>query len=153
MDFEVKDHLPTGRGAGAHGLYGLFGTRTGYHRPLISQVTAARRRMDFEMKDHLQLGAALGLMDFEAGSAVSGTKFTYLRGAGALLEVLSESSPPTPIPTILIRCPAPISPRLHLLARRRRSAGGEVAQYFPSLTLLLAGQGGFLSSPARAMHQ
>lgn len=73
--------------------------------------------MDFEVKDHLQLGAALGLMDFEAGSAVSGTKFTYLRGAGALLEVPSKSSPPTPIPTLfflgtkfLIRCPAPISP-------------------------------------------
>lgn len=50
-----------------------------------------RRHMDFEVKDHLQLGATLGLMDFEAGSTVSGTKFTYLRGAGALLEVGVET--------------------------------------------------------------
>lgn len=45
------------------------------------------RQFDFEVKDHLQLGAWLGLIDFEAGSAVAGTKFAYLRGAGALLEV------------------------------------------------------------------
>ena len=45
------------------------------------------RSFDFEVKDHVQLGASLGLMDFEAGAAVAGTKFAYLRGAGALLEV------------------------------------------------------------------
>lgn len=36
--------------------------------------------MGFEVKDHLRLGADLGLMDFEAGAAVAGTKFAYLRG-------------------------------------------------------------------------
>lgn len=46
-----------------------------------------RRHFDFEVKDHVQLGASLGLIDFEAGAAVAGTKFAYLRGAGALLEV------------------------------------------------------------------
>lgn len=40
-----------------------------------------RRQMDFEVKDHMQLGAALGLMDFEAGAAVAGAKFAYLRGS------------------------------------------------------------------------
>lgn len=43
--------------------------------------------MDFEVRDHVRLGAELGVIDFEAGAAVSGTKFAYLRGAGALLEV------------------------------------------------------------------
>lgn len=37
--------------------------------------------MDFEVKDHMQLGAALGLIDFEAGAAVAGAKFAYLRGS------------------------------------------------------------------------
>ena len=45
------------------------------------------RQMDFEIKDHQQLGAALGILDFEAGAAVAGTKFAYLCGAGALLEL------------------------------------------------------------------
>jgi seryl-tRNA synthetase len=45
------------------------------------------RQFDFEAKDHVQLGESLGLIDFEAGAAVAGTKFAYLRGAGALLEV------------------------------------------------------------------
>ena len=43
--------------------------------------------MDFEVRDHMRLGAELGVVDFEAGAAVSGTKFVYLRGACALLEV------------------------------------------------------------------
>ena len=49
------------------------------------------RQFDFEVKDHVQLGEALGLIDFEAGAAVAGTKFAYLRGAGALLEVAWSS--------------------------------------------------------------
>jgi len=51
------------------------------------EVVGEQRQMDFEVKDHMQLGAALGLMDFEAGAAVAGAKFAYLRGAGAMLEV------------------------------------------------------------------
>lgn len=50
-------------------------------------IIGEQRQMDFEVQDHVQLGTSLGLMDFEAGAAVSGTKFVYLRGAGALLEV------------------------------------------------------------------
>ena len=49
------------------------------------------RQFDFEVKDHVQLGESLGLIDFEAGAAVAGTKFAYLRGAGALLEVARSS--------------------------------------------------------------
>jgi seryl-tRNA synthetase len=45
------------------------------------------RNFGFEPKDHLQLGEALDLMDFEAAAVVSGSKFYYLRNAGALLEV------------------------------------------------------------------
>lgn len=80
-----------------------------------SAVTAAptgllttRRQMDFEVQDHVQLGTALGLIDFEAGAAVSGTKFVYLRGAGALLEVgmPQYSSPEQSHYTVVQRKPA-----------------------------------------------
>ena len=50
------------------------------------------RQFQFEVKDHVQLGATLGVVDFEAGAAVAGTKFAYLRGAGALLEVAASSA-------------------------------------------------------------
>ena len=50
-------------------------------------VTAMRRDFGFAPKDHLQLGEALDLIDFEAAAAVSGSKFYYMRNAGALLEL------------------------------------------------------------------
>lgn len=53
----------------------------------VLETVGEQREMDFEVRDHLRLGAELGVIDFEAGAAVSGTKFAYLRGAGALLEV------------------------------------------------------------------
>jgi seryl-tRNA synthetase len=39
-----------------------------------------------EPKDHVALGEALGLMDFEAASRVSGARFVYLKGRLARLE-------------------------------------------------------------------
>ena len=42
---------------------------------------------DFRASDHLELGAALDLLDFEAGASVAGTKFVYLKKAAALLEL------------------------------------------------------------------
>ncbi|MBN2874590.1 MAG: serine--tRNA ligase, partial [Spirochaetales bacterium] len=39
----------------------------------------------FEPKDHVQLGEALDLLDFEAGTKVSGTKFYYLKNEAVFL--------------------------------------------------------------------
>ena len=40
----------------------------------------------FKPKQHFELGEALGLMDFESASKVSGARFVYLKGALARLE-------------------------------------------------------------------
>lgn len=41
----------------------------------------------FKPKDHLELGEALGAIDMERGAKVSGSRFYYLTGIGALLEL------------------------------------------------------------------
>jgi seryl-tRNA synthetase len=41
----------------------------------------------FAPKDHLELGEALGAIDVERGAKVSGSRFYYLTGIGALLEL------------------------------------------------------------------
>ncbi|MFB7937585.1 serine--tRNA ligase [Streptomyces sp. NPDC056049] len=41
----------------------------------------------FEPRDHLELGEALGAIDVERGAKVSGSRFYYLTGVGALLEL------------------------------------------------------------------
>ncbi|MGW8883357.1 serine--tRNA ligase [Streptomyces sp. NPDC055749] len=41
----------------------------------------------FAPKDHLELGEALGAIDMERGAKVSGSRFYYLTGVGALLEL------------------------------------------------------------------
>ncbi|MEU8958862.1 serine--tRNA ligase [Streptomyces sp. NPDC048518] len=41
----------------------------------------------FEPKDHLELGELLGAIDVERGAKVSGSRFYYLTGVGALLEL------------------------------------------------------------------
>ncbi|WP_432677515.1 serine--tRNA ligase [Rhodococcus pyridinivorans] len=42
---------------------------------------------DFEPKDHLSLGESLGLIDMERGAKVSGARFYFLTGYGALLQL------------------------------------------------------------------
>src|SRR2546426_3215031 len=42
--------------------------------------------LDFEPKPHWELGEALGIIDFERGVKLSGSRFYVLRGAGARLE-------------------------------------------------------------------
>ncbi|MFF0816267.1 serine--tRNA ligase [Rhodococcus sp. NPDC003318] len=42
---------------------------------------------DFEPKDHLELGESLGLLDMERGAKVSGARFYFLTGHGALLQL------------------------------------------------------------------
>ncbi|WP_328770374.1 serine--tRNA ligase [Streptomyces sp. NBC_00286] len=41
----------------------------------------------FEPKDHLELGTTLGAIDVERGAKVSGSRFYFLTGIGALLEL------------------------------------------------------------------
>jgi seryl-tRNA synthetase len=43
--------------------------------------------LPFEPKDHIELGEALGIIDFEAGTKVAGSKFYFLRGDAVLLEL------------------------------------------------------------------
>ena len=44
------------------------------------------REFSFEPKDHVELGKILGAIDTERGAKVSGARFYYLTGVGALLE-------------------------------------------------------------------
>jgi seryl-tRNA synthetase len=44
------------------------------------------KAFDFEAKEHFDIGEALGLMDFEAASRMSGARFVVLKGALARLE-------------------------------------------------------------------
>ncbi|HEX2096122.1 MAG TPA: serine--tRNA ligase [Solirubrobacterales bacterium] len=67
---------------------------------------------DFEPRDHLEIGAALGLIDMEAGARVSGSRFAYLKGDLVLLElalvryaldvVRAEGHEPV-VPPVLVR--------------------------------------------------
>ena len=41
----------------------------------------------FTPKDHVELGESLGIIDFEAGTKVAGSKFYFLRGDAVLLEL------------------------------------------------------------------
>ena len=41
---------------------------------------------DFEPKDHVDLGTALGILDLERATKITGARFSILRGAGAQLE-------------------------------------------------------------------
>lgn len=43
--------------------------------------------MGFTPRDHVDLGSALGILDLERGAKVSGSRFYYLIGDGALLEM------------------------------------------------------------------
>ena len=72
---------------------------------------------DFELKDHVELGKTLGLIDMERGVKISGTRFYFLRGAGALLHravlnfaydhMVAKGFEPFEVP-LLVRDPAMI---------------------------------------------
>src|SRR3989338_974020 len=44
------------------------------------------KKFDFTPKDHLEIGEKLGIIDVQRAVKVSGTRFAYLKGDGALLE-------------------------------------------------------------------
>ena len=41
----------------------------------------------FDVRDHVELGESLGIIDFDAGAKVAGTKFYFLQGDAVLLEL------------------------------------------------------------------
>jgi seryl-tRNA synthetase len=45
------------------------------------------REFDFPMRDHLELGEGLGALDMERGAKVSGSRFYFLTGVGAQLQL------------------------------------------------------------------
>ncbi|HET6635655.1 MAG TPA: serine--tRNA ligase [Streptomyces sp.] len=56
----------------------------------VLETLGTKRDFDqegFEPKDHLELGRLLGAIDTERGAKVSGARFYYLTGVGALLEL------------------------------------------------------------------
>ena len=53
----------------------------------VIEETGKPRQFDFEPKDHVELGKILGAIDVERGAKVSGARFYYLTGVGALLEL------------------------------------------------------------------
>ncbi len=53
---------------------------------VILEHVGTPQTYDFEVRDHLALGELLGAIDTERGAKVSGARFYYLKGVGALLE-------------------------------------------------------------------
>src|SRR5215207_8752124 len=43
--------------------------------------------LGFDVKDHVRLGESLGIIDFDAGAKVAGSKFYFLRGDAVFLEL------------------------------------------------------------------
>lgn len=59
--------------------------RTAEENPVVRTV-GDPRTFDFEPQAHWDLGPALGIIDFERGTKISGARFTVLSGMGARLE-------------------------------------------------------------------
>lgn len=53
----------------------------------VIKTWGEKRTADFKLLDHVTLAETLDLVDFEAGSNVSGTKFYFLKNAAVLLEL------------------------------------------------------------------
>ncbi len=53
---------------------------------VIVRVEGAERTFDFTPQPHWELGQALGIIDFERGVKVSGSRFYVLKGQGACLQ-------------------------------------------------------------------
>ncbi|HZG94143.1 MAG TPA: serine--tRNA ligase [Mycobacteriales bacterium] len=54
---------------------------------VVLREVGAAREFDFPVRDHLELGEALKAIDAERGAKVSGARFYFLTGVGALLEL------------------------------------------------------------------
>ncbi len=56
------------------------------HDNVVIKTVGEIPRLDFEPKPHWDLGPALGIIDFEQGVKITGTRFYVLSGAGARLQ-------------------------------------------------------------------
>jgi len=52
----------------------------------IVKTIGEPRKFSFKAKEHSDLGEALGILDFERAGKTTGTRFTFLKGAGAQME-------------------------------------------------------------------
>lgn len=54
----------------------------------VTRATIGEQRsFTFPVQNHVDIGEKLGMFDFETGSKVSGSRFVYLTGVGAMLEL------------------------------------------------------------------
>lgn len=53
---------------------------------LITREHGERRHFEFQPKPHWEIGEGLGILDFERGVKISGSRFYVLKGAGARLQ-------------------------------------------------------------------
>lgn len=53
---------------------------------VVLRTVGEQKQFDFEPKPHWELGLDLGILDFEAGVKISGSRFYVLKGAGARLQ-------------------------------------------------------------------
>jgi seryl-tRNA synthetase len=56
------------------------------HANVLVREVGAIRSFDFTPRPHWEIGEALGIIDFERGAKVSGSRFYVLKGAGARLQ-------------------------------------------------------------------
>lgn len=54
---------------------------------VVLEHVGTPREFDFEPRDHIELGRMLGAIDLERGAKVSGSRFYFLTGVGAQLEL------------------------------------------------------------------
>ncbi|MGO4455124.1 serine--tRNA ligase [Arthrobacter sp. RAF14] len=54
---------------------------------VVKTVGEPREFPDFEPRDHLEIGELIGAIDMERGAKVSGSRFYFLKGVGARLEM------------------------------------------------------------------
>ena len=54
---------------------------------VVLEYVGTPREFDFEPRDHIELGRLLGAIDLERGAKVSGSRFYFLTGIGAQLEL------------------------------------------------------------------
>ncbi|MCA0355216.1 MAG: serine--tRNA ligase [Chloroflexi bacterium] len=56
------------------------------HDNVVVRVEGTIKETDFEVKPHWELGEALGILDFERGVRMSGTRFFVMKGLGVRLQ-------------------------------------------------------------------
>lgn len=56
------------------------------HANVVVRTEGTPRQFDFEPKPHWELGEALGMLDFERGVRMSGTRFYVMKGVGVRLQ-------------------------------------------------------------------